>query len=294
MNENKAKKCIGIFLLSSGIYLYCRPIYRRYIKRMSQKRNLHNLRTAIISSACLDTSSSSSSSPSPSKGQAAFTVSPSVNSNSGVYYNAQEAPAFAQKYFTSDNIYRRVLLREWEDLEWRKAAGWLGRDYIHGEGDGGVKVRCYFYNHSERSLTGVVEFSKNCESHRGLCHGGSMTSLFDDILGHLAFIYAGTKPWDGATVKVNCDLMKPVRIGSVLEVSGRVTRRERKKVFIEAVLREGELQDGKEVVYARMEGICLQPVEMSTVGDEVDKRVFLTDGKGPILDTGWLSPLSRL
>ena len=33
------------------------------------------------------------------------------------------------------------------------------------------------------TLTGIVRFGPEAESHRGLCHGGAMTSLMDDLCG---------------------------------------------------------------------------------------------------------------
>jgi hypothetical protein len=35
---------------------------------------------------------------------------------------------------------------------------------------------------------------RDIESHRGLCHGGAYTSLFDDFCGHISFI-SGNSPW---------------------------------------------------------------------------------------------------
>ena len=52
-----------------------------------------------------------------------------------------------------------------------------------------------------------------------------MTSLMDDLCGHICFVSA-ISPWCGATVQVNCKLTKPVRVGDVLRVDGRVARRE--------------------------------------------------------------------
>ena len=33
--------------------------------------------------------------------------------------------------------------------------------------------------------SGVVHFTPGAESHRGLCHGGAMTSVLDDVLGEI-------------------------------------------------------------------------------------------------------------
>ena len=39
-----------------------------------------------------------------------------------------------------------------------------------------------------------------------------MTSLMDDLCGHICFV-AAAAPWCGATVQLNCKLMKPVHVG---------------------------------------------------------------------------------
>ena len=141
---------------------------------------------------------------------------------------------------------RRVLLREWEDAEWRVKAGWVGSDLIHRPGGRGVQVLAYFWHPETLTLTGIARFGPDAESHRGLCHGasttprlrsappastsppprlpppphlsafpppdcltlriphtgGAMTSLMDDLCGHICFV-AAEAPWCGATVQVS-------------------------------------------------------------------------------------------
>lgn len=77
---------------------------------------------------------------------------------------------------------QRVLMREWEDEQWRTSNGWRGSDLIHGR-NSAVRVLAYFWNPEEQTLRGVVRFNQGSESHRGLCHGGAMTSVLDDVLG---------------------------------------------------------------------------------------------------------------
>ena len=62
-----------------------------------------------------------------------------------------------------------------------------------------------------------------------------MCSAMDDILGWTAFM-AGTGPWCGATVQVNCSLKKPVKVGQMMKIESKVVKKERKKVFITATL----------------------------------------------------------
>ena len=212
-----------------------------------------------------------------------------LTGDSGVHYNAADAPAWLRPLF-SDPSLRRVLCREWEDDAWRAAAGWRGRDLIHDPRGEGVVARAYFWDAAREALAGVVSFGPRAESHRGLCHGGAMTSLMDDVCGHACFL-AGNAPWCGATVQVNCKLTKPVRVGDVLRVDGRVARREesksgsgRAKLFVSARL-VGE--DGS--VYAELDGVSITPVPMASADDAVSRREWLDDAR-VLRDSGWLLP----
>jgi hypothetical protein len=117
-----------------------------------------------------------------------------------------------------DPKYALVQLQEWTDMAWRKELGWHGRDLCHNPDGRGVRILQYYFCAAENTLTGVVHFGVDAESHRGLCHGGSMTSLMDDVLGWLSFFAAGRGPWDGCTVSVSVQLKKPVKVGSLLKV----------------------------------------------------------------------------
>ena len=183
---------------------------------------------------------------------------PALDAESGVYYNSVDAPMWLRPLF-SDTTHRRVLCREWEDAEWRAASGWKGSDLIHAPCGRGVQVLAYFWREADLTLTGIVRFGPDAESHRGLCHGGAMTSLMDDLCGHICF-FAGPAPWCGATVKVNCNLSKPVRVGDVLKLIGRIDRRDdngkgRTKMYISATL-VGE--DGAK--YCELDGLAITPV----------------------------------
>ena len=137
-----------------------------------------------------------------------------------------------------------MLLREWEDREWRVTAGWVGSDLIHRPGGRGVQVLAYFWQPETLTLTGIARFGPDAESHRGLCHGasttaspaftshlsampppdgptpraltpraprpgGAMTSLMDDLCGHICFV-AAEAPWCGATVQARRRRSRPL------------------------------------------------------------------------------------
>lgn len=142
---------------------------------------------------------------------------------------------------------------EWCDQTHRSSAGFLGSDLIHSRKTLGPRILKYFHDKSTNTLLGACVFGPAGESHAGYCHGGSMCSVLDDVCGHAAFVCGGCGPWAGCTVQVNCTLKKPVKIGQVLKVWGRVKERKGRKLFIEGAL-EGE--DG--LCYATLDGIALQ------------------------------------
>ena len=113
---------------------------------------------------------------------------------------AVEYPAWSTWLDTSP-YHKQLLLREWTDHKWRRDNGWKGTDLIHNLAGDGVRVLRYYWCDRDESLTGIVHFGPGAESHAGLCHGGSMTSVMDDVLGHCAFA-ASKGPWCGATVQV--------------------------------------------------------------------------------------------
>jgi hypothetical protein len=86
-------------------------------------------------------------------------------------------------------------------------------------------------------LSGVVHFTRHAESHKGYCHGGSMCSVMDDVIGWCGFVVTGQLlPWSGYTVQVNTRLQCPIPINSILPIQAIVTQIERRKIFITATI----------------------------------------------------------
>ena len=122
-----------------------------------------------------------------------------------------------------------------------------GNNISNGEGSSGVGT----------TLTGLAHFTKNAESHSKYCHGGSMTSTMDDVIGWTAFHVTGEcKPWSGFTAQVNVSLKRPIPVGSYLKIVGVVTKTERRKVWIESRLVGGGEHDA-ELVYCTAEGLVI-------------------------------------
>eukprot|EP00977_Amphora_coffeiformis_P017226 scaffold5524_cov175-Amphora_coffeaeformis.AAC.1 len=180
-------------------------------------------------------------------------------------------PAFAQK-IEKDKTLHRVRLREWEDLRWRDANGWKGRDLCHNPQGKAVRVLQYYYCNATQTMMGVVWFGPHAESHRGLCHGGAMTSLMDDFCGHMAFVNSHG-PWTGATVQVNVSLKKPVPVGSVLRIRGHISKQQGRKIFVEATLDDGDTGE----MYATFDGLSIGGVKMSSQKDAVSERKWEVD-----------------
>ena len=90
-------------------------------------------------------------------------------------------------------------------------------------------------------------------------------------------------------MQVNCKLMKPVHVGDVLKLVGRIEKQESKekggrtstKVYISAQL-IGE--DG--ALFASLDGLSITPVAMALVDDAVARRSWLAGG-GALCDSGW-------
>jgi acyl-coenzyme A thioesterase PaaI-like protein len=141
-----------------------------------------------------------------------------------------------------------------DGVDYRVKHGWQGKDLIH-DSNAPVRILSYHvqygpgihYNNDPSSslisprggvgttLRGIVHFTKRAESHQGYCHGGSMTSVLDDVIGWVAFLVTGEcRPWTGFTVQVNCSLHRPIPVDSFLLVQAKIVGIERRKVLVEA------------------------------------------------------------
>jgi len=107
------------------------------------------------------------------------------------------------------------------------------------------------------TLTGVVHFTKRAESHQGYCHGGSMCSVLDDVIGWVGFLVTGEcVPWSGFTVQVNSKLQRPVHVDSILLVQAKIINIEQRKVSIEAVILDPK-DDENNAIHATGTGLVV-------------------------------------
>ncbi len=181
-------------------------------------------------------------------------------------------PSWAKNQADRKKWGSRLNITEWdedeqEDSTYRLSNGWKGSDLVHSK-TSPVRVleyRLSFFQQNRNqstviprattadahgngnagintdigaaTLTGIVHFTSRAESHKGYCHGGSMCSVMDDCIGWTGFCASGTCiPWSGFTVQVNTKLCKPIKTGSILKVICRITKMERRKVWVKALL----------------------------------------------------------
>ena len=161
----------------------------------------------------------------------------------------------------------KLMVPEWQDSgNYRARNGWKGRDLIH-DPYSAVYIPEYFVQYGPGNanglarggagtiLTGWVYFSDRAESHAGYCHGGSMCSVMDDVIGWVAFLVTGkVLPWSGFTVQINCSLQKPIPVFATLKVEAQIVRLERRKVYVEAKLVDPANGDAQ---HAAAEGIVV-------------------------------------
>lgn len=163
-----------------------------------------------------------------------------------------------------------LVVPEWDDVDsFRQKGGWQGRDLVHDR-QSPVRILEYFVQWGNGDgiagskggvgtvLTGIAHFTKRAESHRGFCHGGSMCSLMDDVVGWAGFLTSGVcRPWSGFTVQINTGLKKPIRVDSFLVLRATITKIERRKVSIRAELIDPEAEEENNGVHAVCEGLVV-------------------------------------
>ena len=131
------------------------------------------------------------------------------------------------------------------------------------------------------TLHGIVHYTPRAESHAGFCHGGSMCSVMDDVIGWVAFCVTGRCiPWTGFTVQVNTSLKRPIRVNSILLVKAEISQVERRKVSVLATIVDPSQSEGP-IVHAEGSGLVVmnrgilpeeQEQDMSSLGKRKHKE----------------------
>ena len=156
-----------------------------------------------------------------------------------------------------------------DHLDWnppyRRNNGWKGSDYIHGP-DSPVKIIDYFVSYGDgyetlarggegTTLTGIVYFSSKAESHKGVCHGGAMAAVLDDVIGWAGFCATGEcRPWSGYTVQINSSFRKPIPVDNYLLACGTISQITGRKVSVLATILDPANDD---IVHAEGDGLVI-------------------------------------
>jgi acyl-coenzyme A thioesterase PaaI-like protein len=190
----------------------------------------------------------------------------------------------------ADNNALFVTTPEWpsgsdDGCSYRQGNGWQGNDFIHSV-NSAVRIIEYvvFDKLNDESnphvdvdeenmryiLVGLVHYTPAAESHKGYCHGGSMTAVMDDVLGWAGFCCDPDHtdgpvivPWSGFTVQVDCSLRKPIPVNAMLKVTACVVKKEGRKIFVKGNISDPESND----VHCEAKGLFLKNKE-ATIKEE--------------------------
>ena len=107
-------------------------------------------------------------------------------------------------------------------------------------------------------MLGLLHLGHDMASHAGICHGGVLATILDEILGTLAFLRVKRKNPESrgsVTANLNVDYVKPVGVPGAVMVKARVVREDGRKVYVDGEIvaipygapsgGEGEDQDGE-------------------------------------------------
>lgn len=125
-------------------------------------------------------------------------------------------------------------------------------------------------------IISAVSFSPDAESHKGLCHGGTMCAVMDDCIGSTKYsfhnndiikVFSGWMgfcesgkciPWSGYTVQVDTSLKKAISINSTLKLEAWIEKREgKKKIYVKCKLWNPMTQE----VHALGSGLFLKTIK---------------------------------
>lgn len=165
-----------------------------------------------------------------------------------------------------------LILDDWNQPNHRSKNGWKGSDFIHHE-NSPVRITDYFVNYSNAkigegrggvgtSLTGIVNFTNRTESHRGLCHGGSITAVLNDVIAWTAFMVTGKcQPWSGFTTQINTSIHKSVSLDSWMLVTGTISEVKERKVTVVVKLIDPE---NNKTLHAEGDGFVILDEDVKT------------------------------
>ncbi|KAK2613246.1 hypothetical protein N8I77_000170 [Diaporthe amygdali] len=97
-------------------------------------------------------------------------------------------------------------------------------------------------------IKGLITLGNNLDGHPGICHGGIVATIFDEVLGYAA--PGGRLHGEGentrapvpsyVTAYLNTTYLRPVRTPGTILVIARTTKAEGRKIWVEASMEDGE------------------------------------------------------
>ncbi|CAN0525908.1 unnamed protein product, partial [Ectocarpus sp. 12 AP-2014] len=131
------------------------------------------------------------------------------------------------------------------------AIGYTGRNFI---GDA-MDIRRW-YDRDANVMAGSVVFSSGCEGPPDHVHGGAVSTALDDVLGTMAWREVGFPRWGLPTMQLTVRFLAGAPMERQLRFDTRVVKREGRKVFVEAALRDPTcgnklLAEGEGLFYLR-------------------------------------------
>mmetsp|Transcript_2806 Transcript_2806/g.3726 ORF Transcript_2806/g.3726 Transcript_2806/m.3726 type:complete len:210 (-) Transcript_2806:359-988(-) len=108
----------------------------------------------------------------------------------------------------------------------------------------------YFWDEEQRMVTGFCEWTDKVEGPPGAVHGGCLSAVMDELLGHTVFADVESP---AVTANLSVNFRKFVPLGSIMKLEAQVEKREGRKIFV-----IGRITDGKGVVHVDASGLFLE------------------------------------
>ncbi|KKY34685.1 putative thioesterase superfamily protein [Diaporthe ampelina] len=110
-------------------------------------------------------------------------------------------------------------------------------------------------------IRGLITLGSSLDGHPGICHGGIVATVFDEVLGYAAPAGRLTGEGQGAgravpsyvTAYLNTTYLRPVRTPGTVMVVARTTKVEGRKIWVEA-----SMEDGRGEKLARAEALFVE------------------------------------
>lgn len=110
-------------------------------------------------------------------------------------------------------------------------------------------------------IKGLITLGSDLDGHPGICHGGIVATIFDEVLGYAAPASrlsgegqdAGKPVPSYVTAYLNTTYLRPVRTPGTILVVARTTKVEGRKIWVEA-----SMEDGRGDKLARAEALFVE------------------------------------